>query len=190
MIVIGTSLQVMPFAGLVERVSRSTPRLLINREAVGPFEYLRHNRTRGSDSLWLGDADDGVRALVEELGWAEEFDEICQEGEKRLRADWHKREAVAREPEEVDSGAEEEDRGAEEEDSGDEKEGSGDEKEGSEAEKEEERAKSEDNLEDKDKEEAPARETGEEDEAVQKLSELIESVAIDKPDTVDPKAKA
>lgn len=94
MIVIGTSLQVMPFAGLVDLAHRKTPRLLINREAVGPFEYLRSNQTRGSDSLWLGDADDGVLALIDELGWTEEFEELCKEERKRLEKDWGEREAA------------------------------------------------------------------------------------------------
>lgn len=33
----GTSLQVMPFASLVDFAPSSTPRLLINLQAVGPF---------------------------------------------------------------------------------------------------------------------------------------------------------
>ena len=37
LIVLGTSLSVEPVANLVEEVQDHTPRLLINRELVGPF---------------------------------------------------------------------------------------------------------------------------------------------------------
>lgn len=37
---------------------------------------------------WEGDADDGVRRLVEELGWEEEFDEMISEGGKALEKAW------------------------------------------------------------------------------------------------------
>lgn len=156
MIVIGTSLQVMPFAGLVDLAHRKTPRLLINREAVGPFEYLRSNQTRGKDSLWLGDADDGVMALVDELGWTEEFEELCKEERKRLDKEWGEREAALAEKVEA------------------------------------EEKKGEASAEDKEESGVKA---GEEDEAVQKLSELIDQVKIDKTDKVgsadktEPKAK-
>lgn len=161
-IVIGTSLQVMPFAGLVDLAHRKTPRLLINREAVGPFEYLRNNQTRGNDSLWLGDADDGVQALVDELGWTEEFAELCRVERKRLDKEWGEREAAlekkvaAEEKKEV-------------------------EKERNEAEKKAKEVATSD---------GPT--VGEEDEAVQKLSELIDQVKIDKTDKIEksePKAK-
>lgn len=35
LLVIGTSLKVQPFASLINKVSRTTPRVLINKEAVG-----------------------------------------------------------------------------------------------------------------------------------------------------------
>lgn len=162
MIVIGTSLQVMPFAGLVDLAHRKTPRLLINREAVGPFEYLRSNQTRGSDSLWLGDADDGVKALVDELGWTEEFEELCREERKRLDKEWGEREKELIEKVEAEEKKER---------------------------KEEEQAAPP--VEDKEVE--PEAKAGqEEDEAVQKLSELIDQVKIDKTEKSDkpePKAK-
>ncbi len=37
LIVMGTSLKVYPFASLVNDVPATTPRLLINRDEVGPF---------------------------------------------------------------------------------------------------------------------------------------------------------
>ena len=54
---IGTSLQVQPFAGLVNYVRPDVPRVLINREAVGPFGMSKRG---GRDTFWQGDADDRV----------------------------------------------------------------------------------------------------------------------------------
>ncbi|KLT44680.1 NAD-dependent deacetylase sirtuin-2 [Cutaneotrichosporon oleaginosum] len=87
-LVIGTSLQVHPFAALVDRVSSSVPRLLINREAVGPFTRVKHGKRRGRDGVYLGDADDAVRELVRAIGWEEELDALIEEGQKRLRSEW------------------------------------------------------------------------------------------------------
>lgn len=94
MLIIGTSLQVMPFAGLVHAVGGDVPRLLINREAVGPFEDLAHGERDGRDALWLGDADEAIRALVKEIGWDDEFDELLLEGKSKLRQNWEEREKL------------------------------------------------------------------------------------------------
>lgn len=59
LLVLGTSLKVMPFAGLLGKVSALCPRLLINREPVGmnnqedPPAFLRQHRLpfRGSREL-------------------------------------------------------------------------------------------------------------------------------------------
>lgn len=113
LIVIGTSLQVHPFASLPNYVQPHVPRLLINREPVGPFSHLpssRSSRNRslsamlaslstddkkeiGRDSFWEGDADDGVRRLAEELGWDEELDAMVMEGKGRLEREWEARSA-------------------------------------------------------------------------------------------------
>ncbi|WVW86431.1 hypothetical protein I302_108479 [Kwoniella bestiolae CBS 10118] len=98
LLVIGTSLQVQPFASLVDRVSLDCPRLLINREPVGPFENIRGSesglpaslnkilnpRSGQRDMYWEGDADEGIYELVEELGWGQEFGEIMGKGKKEL----------------------------------------------------------------------------------------------------------
>lgn len=186
-IVIGTSMQVMPFAGLVNLAHPRTPRLLINREAVGPFEYLRSNQTRGNDSLWLGDADDGVRALVEELGWTEEFEKLCREERQRLDKEWGEREGVPAEGEktEVEKSLERAKAAAEAEKA---------EKESEEPPADrEEKVTSVSTEEDEKEAPAAAKEAGaaaakpgeEGDEAVQKLSELIDQVKIDKADSAD-----
>jgi ParB-like chromosome segregation protein Spo0J len=81
-------LQVHPFAGLVERGSSSVPRLLINREAVGPFVRVKHGKRKGRDGVYLGDADDAVRELVRAIGWEDELDALIEEGQKRLESEW------------------------------------------------------------------------------------------------------
>jgi hypothetical protein len=111
LIIIGTSLQVHPFASLPSSVPASTPRLLINREAVGPFARLASSRstgpegglskllaslydaeeqdeTRSRDVFWGGEADDGVRRLADELGWTDELEEAIRSGREELRRKW------------------------------------------------------------------------------------------------------
>ena len=66
---LGTSLAVQPFAGLVGKVGQCTPRLLINRERVGergtaggrglgrPFDFERAQpHSISNDVLYLGEA--------------------------------------------------------------------------------------------------------------------------------------
>ena len=89
---IGTSLQVQPFASLVNQVRSDVPRVLINREAVGPFEYSSAKKAGGRDTFWEGNADEGVRVLAEELGWTEELEEMIKEGKERLTKEWEEME--------------------------------------------------------------------------------------------------
>jgi len=65
--VIGTSLQVQPFASLTYFVPRSCPRVLINLEEAGDLGG------RLDDVLLLGKCDDIVKELATELGWSEEL---------------------------------------------------------------------------------------------------------------------
>lgn len=67
-IVVGTSLSVHPFASLPSMARDGVPRLLFNMERVGDFG------TRADDVLCLGECDDGIRKLVDELGWREELE--------------------------------------------------------------------------------------------------------------------
>lgn len=78
LIVMGTSLEVEPFASLSGAVRRSVPRLLINREAVGPFAWRR----RPSDVLQLGDVVGGVQLLVDAAGWRTDMDAIMEDAKK------------------------------------------------------------------------------------------------------------
>ena len=65
--VIGTSLQVQPFASLTYFVPRSCPRVLINLEKAGDLG------TRRDDVLLLGKCDDVMKELAKELGWLKEL---------------------------------------------------------------------------------------------------------------------
>uniref|UniRef100_A0A8C2YWD6 Sirtuin 3 n=1 Tax=Cyclopterus lumpus TaxID=8103 RepID=A0A8C2YWD6_CYCLU len=64
--------QVEPFAGLADAVRGAVPRLLINRDPVGPFA----GRRRALDVVQLGDVVAGVRVLVDALGWTRELDAL------------------------------------------------------------------------------------------------------------------
>ncbi|AEO65595.1 uncharacterized protein THITE_68068 [Thermothielavioides terrestris NRRL 8126] len=67
-LVMGTSLQVHPFAGLPNMADPEVPRVLFNLQQVGSFG------TRADDVMVLGDCDAGVRMLADELGWREELE--------------------------------------------------------------------------------------------------------------------
>ncbi|ROL41174.1 NAD-dependent protein deacetylase sirtuin-3, mitochondrial [Anabarilius grahami] len=77
LIVMGTSLEVEPFASLAGAVRGSVTRLLINRDLVGPFAWgsQRHN-----DVAELGDVVSGVKKLVELLGWKQELEALMNAG--------------------------------------------------------------------------------------------------------------
>ncbi|XP_007996790.1 NAD-dependent protein deacetylase sirtuin-3, mitochondrial isoform X2 [Chlorocebus sabaeus] len=74
LLILGTSLEVEPFASLTEAVRSSVPRLLINRELVGPLAW----HPRGRDVAQLGDVVDSVERLVELLGWTEEMRDLVR----------------------------------------------------------------------------------------------------------------
>lgn len=66
--------QVEPFASLSEAVQKSVPRLLINRDLVGPFAQS----PRKKDVVQLGDVVHGVERLVDLLGWTQELQDLMQ----------------------------------------------------------------------------------------------------------------
>ena len=78
LIVIGTSLQVQPFASLINLVSEDTPRLLINREKVGNFYKYR-------DITLIKDCDTGVRELACSLGWSVELESLISKETKKWK---------------------------------------------------------------------------------------------------------
>nr|XP_035119868.1 NAD-dependent protein deacetylase sirtuin-3, mitochondrial isoform X1 [Callithrix jacchus] len=74
LLILGTSLEVEPFASLTEAVRSSVPRLLINWDLVGTLAW--HPRSR--DVTQLGDLIQSVERLVELLGWTEEMRDLVQ----------------------------------------------------------------------------------------------------------------
>ncbi|KAJ3355553.1 NAD-dependent protein deacetylase sirtuin-2 [Entophlyctis luteolus] len=80
LIVIGTSLKVHPFAGLINKVQPNVPRLLINMEVVGEegsphrgFDFTGEVQEYRRDALFLGSADAGCEKLAEMLGLSEKL---------------------------------------------------------------------------------------------------------------------
>jgi NAD-dependent SIR2 family protein deacetylase len=83
LIIIGTSLQVHPFAGLVEDVPDTTPRFLINRDRVrGPFQF--RDDGNGRDVFIQGDADSVIEVVAKELGWRDELLERHAKGKAKV----------------------------------------------------------------------------------------------------------
>jgi len=96
LIVMGTSLVVQPFAGLISLVPENVPRLLINLEPVGcksappgegasSFEFLAYRKDHRfafndpdnlRDAFYKGTIDDGVEKLAKALGWDKELQEL------------------------------------------------------------------------------------------------------------------
>ncbi|XP_036284385.1 NAD-dependent protein deacetylase sirtuin-3, mitochondrial isoform X1 [Pipistrellus kuhlii] len=74
LLILGTSLQVEPFASLSEAVRSSVPRVFMNQEAAGSLAW--HSRRK--DVLQLGELVDSVDRLVALLGWTEELKDLVQ----------------------------------------------------------------------------------------------------------------
>lgn len=73
-------LQVEPFASLSGAVGSSVPRLLINKNLVGPFVWGR----RPEDVVQLGDVVSGVQTLVDALGWNQELNSVMATGAEEV----------------------------------------------------------------------------------------------------------
>ncbi|KAI8851911.1 DHS-like NAD/FAD-binding domain-containing protein [Chytridium lagenaria] len=89
LIVIGTSLQVHPFASLISRVSMKTPRLLINREKVGinavrGFDFTGETAEYRRDAFFGGDCDEGCQKLADLFGFGDELDKFVTSEHQRI----------------------------------------------------------------------------------------------------------
>ncbi|ORX85979.1 DHS-like NAD/FAD-binding domain-containing protein [Anaeromyces robustus] len=84
MIIMGTSLQVHPFASIPDQIKLNVPRLLINNVAVGPFKEFDLLRKKGQnrDYVYLGNCDDGCLELAKALGLDKELLELYENGHK------------------------------------------------------------------------------------------------------------
>lgn len=95
LIVMGTSLEVQPFASLIEKVEKDCFRLLINREKVGhnpltswiyggSFNFDAKKNKR--DFALIGDCDDGILKIADKLGFKVRFYLFNYFQNKRLKA--------------------------------------------------------------------------------------------------------
>lgn len=78
LICLGTSLEVYPFAGIVDATRHGTPRLLINYDLVGSFG------ARPNDMVMLGDLVNSVEQICAYLDWTESLRQIQFENELKL----------------------------------------------------------------------------------------------------------
>ena len=72
LIIMGTSLMVHPFAGLIERVNDECPRMLINMDPVAMSVLKDEHR----DYFLGGTCDDGVRKFAAKMGWKDELERL------------------------------------------------------------------------------------------------------------------
>lgn len=97
LIIMGSSLEVQPFASLIDLVSDSCPRLLINREKAGvrsPIlktlgvcgDGLNFDDDPIRDVALLGDCDAGCKDLANRLGWGDELEALVTSEHARLEA--------------------------------------------------------------------------------------------------------
>jgi PHD/YefM family antitoxin component YafN of YafNO toxin-antitoxin module len=94
LIIIGTSLQVQPFASLIDDVPEHVPRLLINKELAG----VHKSRESGFDFKWknglhrdvayLGDCEEGIVEFARLLGWEKDLERMYTKGHEKLKAIW------------------------------------------------------------------------------------------------------
>ncbi|KAM6159431.1 NAD-dependent protein deacetylase sirtuin-3, mitochondrial [Rhynchocyon petersi] len=82
LMILGTSLEVEPFASLSESVLSAVPRVLINQDLVGTFAW----RPRDKDVVQLGDMVHSVEELVQLLGWTQEMKDLVQRETAKLNA--------------------------------------------------------------------------------------------------------
>lgn len=104
LIVMGTSLQVQPFASLVSRVSKGCPRLLINMEKAGQVDPMLGMLGFGGgmdfdsdkayrDVAHISTCDEGCLALADLLGWKAELEELVKKEHARIDSEDKKEKA-------------------------------------------------------------------------------------------------
>jgi NAD-dependent deacetylase sirtuin 2 len=85
LIVMGTSLQVMPFASLINSVRKNVPRLLINMEEVGVrfssshgFDFSGRFQKYRRDAFYKGTTDEGVKLFCKLMGedWCDSLEKL------------------------------------------------------------------------------------------------------------------
>jgi NAD-dependent histone deacetylase SIR2 len=87
LIVIGTSLEVYPFAGVADMMRPGTPRVLINMERVGTFKSSadRDASVVLQDAFIQGDCQAAVQGLAADLGDAHRLSEAYTAGKAAVK---------------------------------------------------------------------------------------------------------
>lgn len=78
----GTSLEVEPFANIIRGSHFNAPRLLMNRESVGPFKRKKFDKRK--DLQMLGDLIYIVDQFVEKLGWTKDLEALISKEIKNI----------------------------------------------------------------------------------------------------------
>ncbi|KAL3841337.1 hypothetical protein ACJMK2_019498 [Sinanodonta woodiana] len=76
-LVMGTSLEVQPFAGIIDNVRYNVPRVLFNMTAVGPFRYSK----RSQDVVAEGDLIESIQKFACMIGWKTDMIELITQKE-------------------------------------------------------------------------------------------------------------
>ncbi|KAM3962494.1 NAD-dependent deacetylase sirtuin 2 homolog [Aphomia sociella] len=95
LIIMGSSLEVQPFASLIDMVPEWCPRLLINREKAGVRSPLLRlwglvggglqlDEDAVRDVARLGDCDDGCQDVADRLGWGDELRALVAREHERI----------------------------------------------------------------------------------------------------------
>lgn len=84
MFVIGSSLTVYPAAALPDSLVNGRPRVLVNRDDAGDFDYVNRD-------FWLrGDIDETLLELIVEIGWLDQLvalkEGLCEASQQRVDA--------------------------------------------------------------------------------------------------------
>lgn len=105
LLTMGTSLTVQPFAGLITKVGRSVPRVLINREKVAQVDPrlaalnigggFNFSETSVRDVAVLGDLQGNIAKFAELLGWSDDLAKLEEEGQKIFEEERKKNQALA-----------------------------------------------------------------------------------------------
>uniref|UniRef100_A0A2C9M6S3 Deacetylase sirtuin-type domain-containing protein n=1 Tax=Biomphalaria glabrata TaxID=6526 RepID=A0A2C9M6S3_BIOGL len=80
-LILGTSLEVQPFAGIIDTVRWTVPRVLFNRNAVGPFKHGK----RAKDFVAEGDLLESLQSFVTMAGMKEDMVDLITQSEGTFR---------------------------------------------------------------------------------------------------------
>ena len=110
LIVLGTSLQVYPVAGIVDLVRPDIPRILINRDCVHRANYMgkvsKGTFEISTDGFWFGkkeldkhnyrdifvqgDCDEVIKSICKDLNWDEELNTLLKKKDSKGNNSGHK----------------------------------------------------------------------------------------------------